>query len=141
MQRGGRELELARLVDDLPGEVPRLFLDSVQLVDEVHVPRRAAELTVRHRAQPDLLLLAHGVTNRLVLERAQLAGGELRGAGVEDAVRPQQTADMVGAERRPVALRHGYTASGCWPSGSDRKISSVTPRSVCVGRYANETPL
>ena len=48
--------------------------DAAELVDEVHVPRGAAELAVGGRLQPDLLLLAHDVADRLVLDAAQLVG-------------------------------------------------------------------
>jgi hypothetical protein len=48
--------------------------DAAELVDEVHVPGGAAELAVGRRPQPTVLLLAHDVADRLVLDAAQLVG-------------------------------------------------------------------
>ena len=70
MQRRRGELDVSVLVVELDGEMPGLLADAVDLVDEVHVPRGAAELAVGRRGQPDVLLPAHGVTDRLVLDRA-----------------------------------------------------------------------
>ena len=63
---------LAVLLEELDGDMAGLLGDPVELVDEVHVPRRAAELAVRGRLEPDLLLLAHGVSDRRVLDGAKL---------------------------------------------------------------------
>ena len=57
---------------NLTDDVARFLRDPVELVDEVHVPRRAAELAVRRGLQSDLLLHAHGLADRLVLDRTQL---------------------------------------------------------------------
>ena len=48
-------------------------LDPAEPVDEVHVPRRAPELAVRRRLQPDALLHRDDVPDRLVLGGAQCA--------------------------------------------------------------------
>ena len=77
--------------------------DAVDRVDEVHVPRRAAELPVGRRAQADVLLHLDDVRDRLVLYPAELGvvdlAGGVPGAGVEQVLRAEQTADVVGAER------------------------------------------
>ena len=66
----GRELDVALGVVELDRQVARRLGDAVERVDEVHVPGGAAELAVGDRLQPDLLLHAHDVADRLVLDRA-----------------------------------------------------------------------
>jgi hypothetical protein len=99
---GVAELHVQRVVDDLR--------DPVEPVDEVHVPGRAAQLAVGGRAQADVLLHAHDVTDGSVLGRAQLAVVDApRRMVLTDAQqrgRPQEAADVVGAKRRCVAQRH-----------------------------------
>src|SRR5262249_52062522 len=83
-----------------------------QPVDEVHVPGGAAELAVGRRSQPGVLLHPDDLGDRLVLNGAQLGGGDLaRGevsAGIQQFLRPQQAADVVSPERRQVASGHGF---------------------------------
>ena len=98
------------LVEEPDRDVPGFLRDPVELVDEVHVPRGAAELAVGRRAEPDVLLHRHGLADRVVLDRAQLGGvdparGEVL-ARLKQVPRPQQAADMVGPERGSGALRH-----------------------------------
>ena len=50
VQRRGRELDVALLVVEVDGDVAGLLRDPVELVDEVHVPGRPAELAVGRRA-------------------------------------------------------------------------------------------
>ena len=74
-------------------------------------------------AQPDLLLHAHDLADRVVLDGAQLLVVEpavrVRGPRVEQPLRAQQAADVVGAERRRVPrmlsghLRISSSRSGC----------------------------
>ena len=47
---------------------------AAELVDEVHVPRAAAELAVGRDLEADVLLHPHRVADRLVLDGAQLVG-------------------------------------------------------------------
>src|SRR4051794_35121974 len=87
---------------------PQLLLghrrDAVELVDEVHVPRPAAELAVGHGPQADLLLHPDDLADRVVLDRAQLDrvdtpfGVVL--ARLQEPRRAQEAAHVVGAERR-----------------------------------------
>ena len=82
---------------------PASLRDPVELVDEVHVPGGAAELTVRRRAQAHLLLLAHDLFDRLVLDLTELrrvdpAGGMVV-ARLQQSGRAEQAADVVGAKR------------------------------------------
>ena len=84
---------------------------ALQLVDEVHVPRRAAELAVRRRPQPDVGLHPHHVPDGVVLDRAEFVGVD-RPLGVlgprrQQSLRTQQAADVIGAERRFGADGHG----------------------------------
>jgi hypothetical protein len=79
------------------------------------VPRRTPELAVGRRLQADVLLLADDVTDRLVLDAAQLvvvdaAGGVVR-ARLHQLRRPEQAADVVGAEGGRCALRHRISSS------------------------------
>ena len=77
--------------------------DPTELVDEVHVPRAAAELAVGGRLEPDVLLHPHDVADGVVLDGAQLVGAEPTGggvlAGLEQRRRAEQAADVIGAER------------------------------------------
>ena len=70
----------------------------------------AAELAVGCRAQTDLLLHAHDLADRLVLDCAQPRGVDAAGgvilARLQERRRAEQAADVVGAERRRVAKRH-----------------------------------
>ena len=52
------------------------LVDAVELVDEVHVPRRTAELTVGGGLEADLLLHPHRIANRVVFDSPQLVGGQ-----------------------------------------------------------------
>jgi hypothetical protein len=85
-----------------------------ELVDEVHVPGGAAELAVRGRAQAHLLLHAHDLADGVVLDGVQLLVVELavgvRRARVEQPLRAQQAADVVGAERWRVPQAHTITS-------------------------------
>ena len=82
VQRGGRELDIAVGVVELDRDVAGFLRDSVELVDEVHVPGRAAELAVGRGLQPRLLLHAHDLADRLVLDRPQRGGVDLPGVVV-----------------------------------------------------------
>src|SRR5262249_38978870 len=100
---------VALLVVELDLDLAGLFRDPVELVDEVHVPRGAAELAVGGGLQPDLLLLPHDLADRIVLDAAKLrrvdaAGSEVV-ASLQELGGTQQAADVVGAERwlRPLA--------------------------------------
>jgi hypothetical protein len=111
VQRRGRELDRPFGVTELDGDVVGGVVDPAQLVDEIHVPRGATELAVGGRLQPDLLLLAHDVADRRVLDPAELIGvdpplGEVL-ARLEQLGRSQEAADVVGAEGRGGSSGHG----------------------------------
>jgi hypothetical protein len=59
--RDGLEGDRPARVVELDVVVLLRALDALQAVDEVHVPRRAAELAVGERTQPDVALQAHRV--------------------------------------------------------------------------------
>ena len=102
VQRRRRELDRPLGVAELDLDVVLRRGDPAELVDEVHVPRGAAELAVGGRLQPDLLLLAHDVADRLVLDPLQLLGVDAPRlevlARLQQRGRSQQAADVVGAE-------------------------------------------
>ena len=105
VDRRGRELDVALLVVELDLDVARRLLDPAELVDEVHVPGRAAELPVGRRLQPDVVLHLHDRADRVVLDGAQLLGASRRPGGellasLQQLRRAQQAADVIGAERR-----------------------------------------
>ena len=95
---------LALLVAELDVDLVAVdLLDPVQLVDEVHVPRGAAELAVGGRLEADILLHRHNVPDRVVLDRTQLVVVDPpRGVIVtrgEQFLRAQQTSDVIRAKR------------------------------------------
>ena len=77
--------------------------DPTQLVDEVHVPRAAAQLAVGGRLEPDLLLHPHDVADGVVLGGAEVLGADATGggvlAGLEQRRRAEQAPDVIGTER------------------------------------------
>src|SRR5262249_49950483 len=94
--------------------------DPVERQQEVVLPGRAAVLAVGDRAQPNGLLLADDLLDLAVLDRLQrrridLAALALLAGGMERG-RAQQTADVVGAERRRGALHNFF-----FPSPSPRR--------------------
>ena len=69
------------------------------------MPEVAPVLAVGDDGQPDRLLLRHGALDQPVLDRAELAGRQGAGAGLGTRPvqlgRPQEAADVLGAERGP----------------------------------------
>jgi hypothetical protein len=98
------EVDPALSVAEVHHEVVAGAADPVQRVDEVHVPRGAAELAVGGGLQPDVLLHPDDVADRVVLGRAQLrvvdAPIGVVGAGAQQPLWAEQAPDVVGAERR-----------------------------------------
>ena len=147
VQRRGRELDVALLVVELDGDVAGFLRDAVELVDEVHVPRLAAELAVGRGLQADLLLLAHDLADRVVFDRAQRrrVDATVREvvARLQELRRAEQAADVVGAERRlrPRARCNGGlrllpNPSSLFPSREDtrgRWSSPATPEKPDAG--------
>ena len=78
-------------------------LAAGQIGEEVEMPPGAAEFAVGRELQADRGLLVHDLLDLHVLDLAQVVGGDLAllqlGARLLDARRPQQAADLVGAER------------------------------------------
>ena len=111
VQRWRGELDRAPLVAEL--HVQRLvhhLRDTVEGVDEVHVPRRAAELAVGDRPQADVALQLHDVADRGILGRAELVAVDPAGRVVlprpQQLGRAQEAADVIGAEGRPLPRAH-----------------------------------
>src|SRR6202790_2141475 len=115
-----REIELA---DDAHRVMPGLDareLDALlgvkqfatrQLREKVKMPPGAAEFAVGRKLQSDRGLLVHDLLDLHVLDLAQIVGGNLAllqsGARLLDARRPQQAANLVGAEGGFCSL-HGF---------------------------------
>ncbi len=78
--------------------------DAVETAEEVEMPPRAAQFAVGGELEPDLFLLLDDLLDLAVFDRAQRVGGDLAalalGARLLQHGRPQQAADMVGAEWR-----------------------------------------
>ena len=85
-----------------------MALDAVEAPQEVEMPPRTAEFAVGDRLQADRLLFVDDGLDLAVLDRLQRGGIDLAlGAGLARGLqrrRPQQAADLIGAERRLGAL-------------------------------------
>ena len=94
------------------------FCDAADLVHEIHVPRRAAELAVGDALQADVFLHLHGGADRVVLDRLQLRGAHasllVLFACTQQLLRTQQATDVIGAERRLGETHaHSWSRSCC----------------------------
>ena len=109
LEARGREVHIALVAVKMHGDVLLNLAHTADLVQKVHVPRRAAEFAVGDALQAQLFLHTNDVANRGVFGLAQAGGIEppclvLR-ARAGELGRPQQAADMVGAEWR-LSQRH-----------------------------------
>src|SRR5262249_49186861 len=112
---GRREVDLVPLVVAEP-EDGRPDLETGALHEAAPV-RAAAELAIGHHFEADVLLQAHHVADRVVLDGVErlgvdLARGELA-ERVAQALRPQQAAHVIGTERRPAFSVHAPSPG--WP--------------------------
>ena len=109
-QRRGLEVEVTALVVEVHRQLLVGRVDALELVDEVHVPRRTTELAVGRGAHARFALEGHHVADRRVLGRPQPCvveiAGPVPGPRVEQRRRSQQAADVVGTERRERARCH-----------------------------------
>src|SRR5262245_846447 len=75
-----------------------------KLAQEVVVPKRAAELAVGDRSQPDVLLLADRFLDLAVFDRRELGRGDLAALALLarrlQRRRAQEATHVIGAERR-----------------------------------------
>src|SRR5215468_11071109 len=103
------------------------------------MPPRTAQLSVRRKLQPDLLLPPHQPLDFMVLQRLELGGRDrpsrMPGARLLDGGGTQQAADMVGAEGGSCAARcHPHTSfasSATIPNFAHCSLSARTlPSSV-----------
>src|ERR1700723_2592087 len=73
------------------------------MTEKVAVPETVPVFTVRHRFQPQRPFLRYRTADRLVLDDFQIGCADFAalafGASLLDLLWPQQTADMIGAER------------------------------------------
>ncbi len=85
--------------------------DAAELLEEVDVEIRAAELAVGDRLQAGVLLHLHDLGDRAILDRPQVRRRDLAArlpvARLQQVLRAQEAADVIGAERRCRALAHG----------------------------------
>jgi hypothetical protein len=99
-------LGLDAVEDDAVADL--IELDAVESLEEIELPPRAARLAVGGGLEPNLLLLSDRLLDLAVLDRAQRAGGELAALVLRPRLlerrRPQQAADVVGAEWRRLPL-------------------------------------
>jgi len=97
--------------------------DVRQLLQEIDVPKGTAKLAVRDRLQADVLLAPDDLAYGVVLEPRQLFTRELPAPEAltlgQQLRRPQETANMVGAEWRFRSNRRHSTFSAP-ESGADR---------------------
>ena len=122
--RGRRELDVAVGVVELDLDVAGDLLHAAELVDEVHVPGRAAKLTVGRALEPDVALHLDDLADRVVLDRAQIAGR--RSARRRTAHAPAAAASAAAGCRRG---RPG-TAVSCGARRSSRRWLSEPQSSV-----------
>ena len=120
------ELDVAGLVVELHVHVLVVLADAAELVDEVHVPGRAAELAVGDGCSPtsSCSLTASAIAASSTARRASasmLAGGEVVARG-EQLGRAQQAADVVGPEGRGGAEGHSGSVVG-WGVSAARLTS------------------
>jgi hypothetical protein len=110
VQRRRSVFNCSRRVGELHREVSWRLLHAAKGVDEVHVPRRPAELTVGGRLQAHLLLHPDRLDDLLILHRPEFGGGDRADreilARLEQPLRPQQAAHVVGPERRGGSAGH-----------------------------------
>ena len=93
---------------ELDARIGMIEFAAGQLGEEVEVPPGAAEFAVGGELQPDRRLLVHHLLDFHVLDLLEVVGADLAllefGAGFLDLLRAQETADFVGAKRRPGPL-------------------------------------
>ncbi len=98
-----RELDVALFVVELHLQVVVRLGNAANLIDEVHVPGRAAVLAVGHPLESDILLHPDDRADGRVLDPALVLGRNpaLRVVipGLEHLGRAQQAANVVGAKR------------------------------------------
>ncbi len=89
-----------------------MALDAVEPPQEVEMPPRAAEFAVGDRLQPGRFLFLDDVLDGAVLDRLERGGVDLAFGALLARLfqrgRPQQAADMIGAERRLGSLHYVF---------------------------------
>jgi hypothetical protein len=110
----GCEVDRAGLGPEFRGDAARDG-NTGELLEKVHVKKRTPELAVGDALQPDGFLFLHHIANRFVFDGTQLFFGDFAAlktsARVFHSLWTEQTADLVGAERR-IQPWHGGTSLG-----------------------------
>ncbi len=119
-----REVDVAGVAVEADGDAA-LDLHTFQLCQEVDVEVGPAEFAVGDPPQAQVFLKAHDVANRRVLDLPQFGGAHRAGlealARVEQRLRTQEAADVVGAERWCSAERHRPFSFGGLPQAPVRR--------------------
>jgi hypothetical protein len=109
-QRGRREVERAPVVEELHVQPLVGLGDAVELIDEIHVPRGAPELSVGRRLQTDVVLHGDDIADRRVLDLAQCGVADRARSFLSPCVhqrrRAKKTSDVVGAKGWLCASAH-----------------------------------
>ena len=113
----GREIHIALVAVKVHGDVLLDLAHAADLVEEIHVPGRAAELAVGDALQAQLFLQLHDVANGDVFGLAQIGGAQapclVFRARAREFRRPQQAAHMIGAEWRLCQWHRSCSSSSC----------------------------
>src|SRR6202042_57036 len=121
---------LVLAVERDPDRVVVDLRDPAELVNEVHVPRLAAELPVGRGLEPDLALHPDDVQDRRVPALGELPGRDLADrellTGLEYLLRAQQAADVVGAEGRTGVVCHAGCSFRCSATSWRRALCFTT---------------
>src|SRR5271155_2192834 len=144
MYRRWSELDVTLLV--VEGDLQRAIhhlADPAELINEVHVPGRSAELPVGRRLQSHLLLQRDDLANRLVLDPAELLvvdhppGVAL--SRLQQLGRPQQAAHVICPKRGHGARGHGgrIPSNGPWKA---QPCSSKARWATANAPFAAGTP-
>ena len=102
LQRRGSEFDHALLVAKLHLHVVLHLGGAAHLIQEIHVPGRAAEFAVGDAFQAQVFLLADDVADRLIFDAAQIGLADAAAlfvfASLQQLGRTEQAADVIGAE-------------------------------------------
>src|SRR5579862_5539341 len=100
---------------------------TVELLEEIDVEIGAAKFAVRDALEAHVLLGFHHLANAFVFDLAESLSRQLLGeegfARFGQPARPQETADMVGAERR--LLGHASPPNALAIGGASRRRASL----------------
>jgi hypothetical protein len=102
---------------------------AIKSPQKIKVPPRAAELAIGDCLQADFLLFLDDARDLAVLDCLEF-GGTDRALGalvprILERLRPQQAADMIGAERWLGSLHDVNSPDAAWPKGNPAGATSA----------------